>query len=96
MVQQILKVQVDYRAPKPDGSVQFSIDFRCLNELSMFNAFLMLRVDTLLVLVGGAHYLSMINDLLLADSNGTGHLGEHGLCHLLGAVPLSEIALWAP
>lgn len=47
--------------PKPDSSVGFCIDFGRLDVVSIFDAYSMHRIDTLLDLIGGAHYLSTID-----------------------------------
>lgn len=44
--------------PKPDGSIWFCIDFRHLNPMSSFDAFLMPTVDSVLDVIGDAQFLS--------------------------------------
>ncbi|XP_069089507.1 uncharacterized protein [Pleurodeles waltl] len=47
--------------PKPDGSVRFCIDFRKLNELSLFDTYPIPRVDEVLEKIGQARYMSTID-----------------------------------
>lgn len=47
--------------PKPDGSVRFSIDFRRLNTVSIFNAYPMPHIDTLIHRMADAKFLSTLD-----------------------------------
>lgn len=47
--------------PKPDGSLRFCNDFRKLNEISLFDAYLMPRVDELLEQLGSARFISTLD-----------------------------------
>lgn len=47
--------------PKLDGSVRFCIDFREVNKLATFKAYLMLRADVLLSQLGEAQYMSALD-----------------------------------
>ena len=44
--------------PKPDGTLRFCNDFRKLNEVSLFDAYPMLRVDELIERLGPACFIS--------------------------------------
>ncbi|XP_019390967.1 PREDICTED: uncharacterized protein LOC109310340 [Crocodylus porosus] len=43
--------------PKPDGSIQLCIDYRKLNEIAMFNAFLMPQINDNLERIGHAQFI---------------------------------------
>lgn len=47
--------------PKKDGSIRFSIDFRCLNSVSQFDSYPTPRIDDLLERQGKAKYLTTID-----------------------------------
>lgn len=47
--------------PKPNRSLQFCIDFRHLNEITLFDAYPMSCIDTLLDKIGGAQVLSILD-----------------------------------
>jgi hypothetical protein len=47
--------------PKPDGSLLFCNDFRGVNDISLFNTYLMPRVDKLIHRFGKAQYISTLD-----------------------------------
>lgn len=47
--------------PKPDGSIQFCIDYWGVNTLAKFDTYPMPRADILIDQLGTAHYLSALN-----------------------------------
>lgn len=47
--------------PKPNGSVQFCVDYRHLNEVTSFDAYPMPRIDALLDKIGDTPILSTLN-----------------------------------
>ncbi|XP_078504379.1 uncharacterized protein LOC144762951 [Lissotriton helveticus] len=47
--------------PKPDGSRRFCMDFRALNEISLFDAYPIPRVDELIEKLGNAKYISTLD-----------------------------------
>ncbi|KAJ1199344.1 hypothetical protein NDU88_003181 [Pleurodeles waltl] len=47
--------------PKPDGTIRFCIDFRKLNEHSMFDTYPIPRVDDVLEKLGKAKYMSTLD-----------------------------------
>ena len=47
--------------PKPDGTFRFCNDFRRLNEVLVFDAYPMLRVDDLIERLGPARYLTTLD-----------------------------------
>ena len=47
--------------PKPDGTLHFCNDFRCLNEVSEFDAYPMPQVDELLDHLGRAWFISTLD-----------------------------------
>lgn len=46
---------------KKDGSLQICIDFLKLNAISEFDAYLMPRIDDLLVKIGAARYITNLD-----------------------------------
>ncbi|CAM5155346.1 unnamed protein product [Natator depressus] len=47
--------------PKKDGSIQFRVDYRKLNAITVSDAYPMPRTDELLDKLGGAHYLTTMD-----------------------------------
>lgn len=47
--------------PKPDGSLRFCIDFRCLNEVTLLDAYPTTHIDNLLDKIPGAQVLSTLD-----------------------------------
>ncbi|KAL1252489.1 hypothetical protein QQF64_017182 [Cirrhinus molitorella] len=47
--------------PKPDGTLRFCNDYRCLNEISGFDSYPMSRVDELLERLGRARYITTLD-----------------------------------
>ena len=46
---------------KPDGSIRFCVDYRKVNEVSLFDAYPMPRVDELLDRLGMARFFSRLD-----------------------------------
>ncbi len=53
--------------PKTDGSIRFCVDYRKVNAVSKFDAYLMPRVDELLDRLGSARFYSTLDLIVLAD-----------------------------
>ena len=47
--------------PKPDGSVQFCIDFREVNKISQFDMYPLPRLDEMVERLGEAQYISTLD-----------------------------------
>ena len=46
---------------KKDGSLQICVDYRRLNQVTVFDAYPMPRVDELLDAIGGAEFITTLN-----------------------------------